>query len=815
MATMHPLLSRQLKKLGIADSSVSPAPESWQELLRRVSQWYTDADQERYLLERSLNISSREMQELSGSLRSERDRLSAILSSLGDGLCALDPEGRLLFINPKGEQLLGWREEELVGRVLLAMVAVSCTGSGRGDHNASLPALVGTGRTYRNEDDAFRCKDGTLLPVSYVVTPLTTQGRLSGAVLVFRDMTQRKHQLAAQTQLVRRDSLLRLARRFASESDAEQVLTDLLDEAIAVLGGDDGTLSRWDSVQCALVPVRNRVPTAAEFSSIAVGIGVNGQAIERRAPAILNDYQQQIGTETAAGRAGVRAAVAVPMLHEGRLMGALSVNTYDSARKFNDEDAEVLELLSGIGSAVLASLERTAELAAANHELRQARDEAQHQALHDSLTGLPNRTLLRDRLQQSILAAQRDNSGLALLIMDLDRFKDVNDTLGHQSGDELLEEVAERLRGALRASDTVARMGGDEFAMILPTASNAALASGIAQKLVRELERPFSVAGHPVSIGASIGIAVYVEHGTDAKTLLRHADVAMYVAKRSGSGHAVYSWEQDAHDPERLTLIGELRSAIEHDELVLHYQPKVNLRTRSCERVEALVRWQHPQRGLIPPDQFIPLAEQTGLIKQLTNWVLSAAIRQCRAWRDSGLDIAVGVNLSMRNLHDPELVGLVSQLLASHEVSPSALKVEVTESALMTDPRRALDSMARLRAIGVEVAIDDFGTGHASLSYLKQMPVEEIKLDRSFVRDMRTDRNDFTIVRSTIELAHDLGLRVIAEGVEDQATLDLLADLGCDLAQGYHMSRPLPEGDLRRWLAESAQSSLPRFTRAA
>ena len=228
------------------------------------------------------------------------------------------------------------------------------------------------------------------------------------------------------------------------------------------------------------------------------------------------------------------------------------------------------------------------------------------------------------------------------------------------------------------------------------------------------------------------------------------------------------------------------------------------------------MRWQHPQRGLIPPDQFIPLAEQTGLIKQLTNWVLSAAIRQCRAWRDSGLDIAVGVNLSMRNLHDPELVGLVSQLLASHEVSPSALKVEVTESALMTDPRRALDSMARLRAIGVEVAIDDFGTGHASLSYLKQMPVEEIKLDRSFVRDMRTDRNDFTIVRSTIELAHDLGLRVIAEGVEDQATLDLLADLGCDLAQGYHMSRPLPEGDLRRWLAaESAQSSLPRFTRAA
>jgi diguanylate cyclase (GGDEF)-like protein/PAS domain S-box-containing protein len=803
MATLHPLLNRQLKKLGIADSSASPAPEAWQELLRRVSQWYSDADQERYLLERSLNISSREMQELSGSLRSERDRLSAILSSLGDGLCALDPEGRLLFINPKGEQLLGWREEELVGRDLLAMVSVSCTESGRPGDHPSLPALVGTGRTYRNEDDAFRCKDGSLLPVSYAVTPLTTQGRLSGAVLVFRDMTLRKQQLAAQTQLVRRESLLRLARRFASESDAEQVLTDLLDEAIAVLGGDDGTLSRWDAVRGALVPVRNRMPTASEFGVIEVGTGVSGRALERRAPVILDDYQEQSGSETPAGKAGVRAAVAVPMLHEGRLMGALAVNTYDPTRKFTDEDAEVLELLSGIGSAVLASLERTAELAAANDELRQARDEAQHQALHDSLTGLPNRTLLRDRLQQAILAGQRDHSGLALLIMDLDRFKDVNDTLGHQSGDELLEEVAKRLQGALRASDTVARMGGDEFAVILPTANNAALASSIAQKLVRELERPFSVGGHPVSISASIGIAVYAEHGTDAKTLLRHADVAMYVAKRSGSGHAVYSWEQDAHDPERLALIGELRSAIEHDQLVLHYQPKIDLRTRRCERVEALVRWQHPQRGLIPPDQFIPLAEQTGLIKQLTNWVLSAAIRQCRVWRDSGLDIAVGVNLSMRNLHDPELVGLVGELLERNGVSPSALKVEVTESALMTDPRRALDSMARLRAIGVEVAIDDFGTGHATLSYLKQMPVEEIKLDRSFVRDMCTDRNDFTIVRSTIELAHDLGLRVIAEGVEDQATLDLLAELGCDLAQGYHMSRPLPESDLRRWLAAS------------
>jgi EAL domain-containing protein (putative c-di-GMP-specific phosphodiesterase class I) len=321
---------------------------------------------------------------------------------------------------------------------------------------------------------------------------------------------------------------------------------------------------------------------------------------------------------------------------------------------------------------------------------------------------------------------------------------------------------------------------------------------------VKALEQPFMLDGHAVSIGASIGVVAYPEHGTDAKVLLRHADVAMYAAKRAGIGYSVYSCEQDTNDPDRLTLIGELRAAIGSDELVLHYQPKLSLLTGRCDQVEALVRWQHPQRGLVPPDHFIPLAEQTGLIKSLTRWVLTEAIRQIRAWLDSGLNITIAVNLSMRNLHDPELVDLVTQLLQARGVSPAMLKVEVTESAVMTDPKRALDCLARLRAIGVEVAIDDFGTGQSSLSYLKQMPIEEIKLDRSFVTDMGTDKNDFSIVRSTIELAHNLGLRVIAEGVENQATWDLLVELGCDLAQGYHMSRPLTEPSLRLWLARPA-----------
>ncbi len=747
---MHSLLKRQLKKSGVVDGA-APDAEVWARLLERIEQSYAEADQERYLLERSLSISSREMQELSGHLEEQRDRLSAILVALGDGVCALDAAGCVLFMNPEGERLLGWLEQELVGLDLLATVGAPAAAEW-------LDGFAGNHQTLREEDGSFIRKDGTPLAVSYVLTPLTNKGRLSGVVLVFRDITRRKQALEAQTQLARRESLLRLARRFASESDAEQVFTDLLDEAVAVLGADDGTLSSWDPAQGVLVPVRNTVP--------------------------------------AGGKATACAELSVPLLHEGRLLGSLAVNAYDPEKQFTREDAEVLELLAGIASAVLASLERTAQLAAANEELKQARDEAHFQALHDGLTNLPNRVLLADRLQQAILMADRDSGGLALLVLDLDRFKDVNDTLGHHAGDELLQQVAVRLRSVLRASDTVARLGGDEFAVVLPTAGDASLASRMARMIVQSLEQPFAIGDQQVGVGASVGVAVYPEHGNDAKTLMRRADVAMYVAKRGGGGTAIYSFEQDLNAPDRLELVGQLRNAIENDELVLYYQPKLSLSTGTCVRVEALVRWRHPRRGLVPPDQFIPLAEQTGLIRPLTKWVLSAAVRQCRLWKDAGRELEIAVNLSMRNVHDPELVDQIADLLRRWDVSPSLLKVEVTESAIMTDPTRALDTLERIRAMGVEVSIDDFGTGHSSLSYLKHLPVAEIKLDRSFVRDMHLNENDFAIVRSTVELAHQLGLRVVAEGVEDRATWDLLVALQCDAAQGYYMSRPLPAADL-------------------
>jgi diguanylate cyclase (GGDEF)-like protein len=419
------------------------------------------------------------------------------------------------------------------------------------------------------------------------------------------------------------------------------------------------------------------------------------------------------------------------------------------------------------------------------------------QALNDTLTTLPNRVLLHQRLSTAIASGD----DLALLIIDLDRFKEVNDTLGHPSGDALLQQLAARLRNAVRKSDTIARLGGDEFAIVLPGASQEE-AFGIAESLLTVITRPFDLNERSVTIGASVGIAALPQHGPDADTLLRCADVAMYVAKRSGQGVAVYSPEQDQHSLSRLVLIADLREAIDRDELTLAFQPLVECREQRAVGVEALVRWSHPKHGLIPPDQFVPLAEQTGLITRMSRWVLRSAVRQHCEWRRIGLCIPVSVNLSMRDLHDPGLPDGVRALLEEFGVGADSLRVEITESSLMLDPRRALETLVQLRELGVQASIDDFGTGYSSLAYLKQLPVQELKIDRSFVRDLSVDDNDLAIVRSTIDLAHNLGLSVVAEGVEDEHTDVLLRRFGCDKAQGYLFSRPLPGEQLTAWLLE-------------
>jgi diguanylate cyclase len=424
---------------------------------------------------------------------------------------------------------------------------------------------------------------------------------------------------------------------------------------------------------------------------------------------------------------------------------------------------------------------------------------SQHQALHDPLTGLPNRELFADRVAQATRASDRGLQPAALLLLDLDRFKDVNDTLGHHHGDLLLREVATRLTGTLRAVDTVARLGGDEFAVLLPDAS-ADGAAAVAQKVRAALHQPLTLDGVGLDLDASIGIAVYPDHGADAAELLQHADVAMYIAKQTHAGFVVYDPAVDQHSPRRLALLGGLRRALERDELVLHYQPKADLHSGRVLGVEALVRWQHPAHGLLGPAEFIPLAERTGLIHPLTRWVLDAALRQAAAWRRAGHELSVAVNVSTRSLLDRDFPDQVADRLAAFEVPASALMLEVTESAVMADPALALDVLGRLHALGVGLALDDFGTGYSSMAYLKALPVDELKVDRSFVGHMASSNSDAVIVRSTIDLGHNLGLHVVAEGVENRDTWDQLAALGCDTAQGYHLGRPMPAADLERWL---------------
>jgi diguanylate cyclase len=433
----------------------------------------------------------------------------------------------------------------------------------------------------------------------------------------------------------------------------------------------------------------------------------------------------------------------------------------------------------------------------------QAVEALTHQALHDPLTDLPNRALFLDRLDLAVAAARRDSCSLSLLLLDLDRFKELNDTFGHHYGDILLQQVGARLEGALRESDTVARLGGDEFAVLLPgddegAATHAALALGAA------LEAPFLVDQHVVQTGVSIGIACYPLDSQDAPALLRHADVAMYLAKQAGHGPVVYAPAQDQHSPHRLALVGELREAIARDALLLHYQPVVDLATRRVTGVEALVRWPHPVHGLLTPARFVPMAESTGLMPLLTDWVLGAALRQRREWGLAGLTVDVAVNLSMSGLHEAGLVDATLTLLQRYDVPPSALRLEITESALMRDAARTREILMRLAEAGVRLAVDDFGMGYSSLSYLKHLPVEEIKIDRSFVQDMTSDPANAAIIRSTIGLGHGLGLRVVAEGVETAATWEQLREGGCDGAQGDYISRPLSGAALAAWLAHGA-----------
>ena len=446
--------------------------------------------------------------------------------------------------------------------------------------------------------------------------------------------------------------------------------------------------------------------------------------------------------------------------------------------------------------------QRTHSLQRATDELALKQAENEYQALHDSLTGMPNRMYFHQKLLEELERAREAGTRMAVMLIDLDHFKEINDTLGHHVGDLLLKEIGPRLASVLRDDDLMARLGGDEFGIVLPDLPDEEIALRIADRLLEELEKPVTVEGLALDVTGSIGIALYPMQADDAENLLRRADVAMYVAKEKGGGYEVYQDTFDQHNPQRLTLIGQVRPALESGEFILYFQPKVRLMDGRVAGAEALIRWEHPSLGLVPPDEFIPLVEKTVLLRPLTHFVAQESLKQWREWAAIGIRVPVSINVSPRSLLDADFPDQIQRLLTDWDVPPAFLRLELTEGFLLGDSGRSIAVLDALANVGVGLSIDDFGTGYSSLSYLKRLPIEEIKIDRTFVMQMHVDANDFMIVRATVDLGRNLGLRVVAEGVEDLATFDRLADFGCDEAQGYYISRPLSAADFIGWLGE-------------
>jgi diguanylate cyclase (GGDEF)-like protein len=586
------------------------------------------------------------------------------------------------------------------------------------------------------------------------------------------------------------ERLYRFSQAVTTTPEVDETLTHVLSQAKELLHSENAEITffsgqRADVVRVALSPSGRLV---RESVRVERDDPTSPAVVDARGPAMLSRSTREPRDRAHLTARRWREAIVVPLRGDAGVIGTLSVaDRMGKVRDFDHSDVRLLETVANHAGVALQ-----------NSRLI---DRLRHESLHDALTGLPNRVLLRNNAAEQLEAVASGASvGCAVMIMDLDGFKDINDTLGHQHGDELLKMVATRASAATGPSVTVARLGGDEFAILLPGCSDGPQAYRTAAAILAALREPTELDGIAVHVGASIGIALAPSHATDVTGLLRYADVAMYAAKHAGGGAKVYESDTDSFSPERLALVMELRTALDDGQLSVHVQPKTTIATREVDSVEMLARWDHPRHGLIAPDEFIPLAERAGLMRQLTAHVLRLALDHCADWRRQGREINVAVNLSPRSLSDPDLRDLVERLLEESGVPARLLTLEITESTVMAEPDEAMKVLRNLRALGVRLSIDDFGVGYSSLSNLSRMPVHELKIDRSFVHDLADSVDSTVITRSIIDLGRNLGLDVVAEGVEDQQAWDVLAAAGCQLAQGFFLARPMPPGQLSAWL---------------
>jgi diguanylate cyclase (GGDEF)-like protein len=573
-----------------------------------------------------------------------------------------------------------------------------------------------------------------------------------------------------------------------SGQNIENLLSEILAHYLAVIGFSRGAVYLLGDSSGLKLSGQIGFSQTAEIS-LADFFGSTDllyEAMKREEPVVFSSPASEERFQVLLSKASVRSVLIAPLIFDERALGVIAL--FSDTRGLYPEWINFSKLINGQISQAVALWQTISRL--------------KYLAANDPLTALPNRSRLIERVRE-IFSRPEDPTDMSLLRVNIDRFEEINNALSYQKGDEVLRQFARRLGEAVTGADMLARLDADEFAVLFVGNGIADDAPERARSIINALEAPFTIDDLPLDIHASIGMALAPEDARNAEDLLRRADMAMRAAKRSGAGYAAFTTAIDQYEPQRLSLMGERSHAIEHDELSLYYQPKVSFKTSRIVGVEALLRWQHPQRGLIAPDQFIPLAEKTGAIQRLTQWVLKTAIRQSAIWRHTGFRFNVSLNLSVRNLLEPAFPHRVIDILKSDGAAAEGITMEITESALMADPGKARNVLIFLSQHGIRFSIDDFGTGYSSLAYLKHLPVSEIKIDKLFVSKLMVDADDTTIVRSTIELGHNLGLSVTAEGVEDQQTWDSLGRLGCDEAQGYFMSKPLPAAGLDRWLRES------------